>query len=232
MSDAVLPSAALKAQLVERLRDSIVTQKYKPGERLNESSLAREFNVSRIPVREALMQLQHYGLVTNLPRRGMFVSSLSELDIQKINSVRIILEAEALKLCRAQVTAEMISHLGDLVARMEEWQAGSELDAAVLDLEFHRAIWTYSGNIYLERTLNSSVPALFAQRALNSIRDDSLHWSPKHHRSLLDVIEGISPVSPEEAILAHLRIGYKDPERFSSLAYKGSKGQTQRPNDL
>src|ERR1022692_1265403 len=97
-----LPSITLKAHLVERLRDSIVSGIYKPGARLNESKLARQFSVSRIPVREALMQLQEQGLVMNHPRRGMFVNSLCEEDTQKINSIRIILEAEAMKLCRAR----------------------------------------------------------------------------------------------------------------------------------
>ena len=107
----VLPSTTLKMHLVERLRDSIVTGVYKPGDRLNESKLARQFSVSRIPVREALMQLQEQGLVMNHPRRGMFVNTLSEEDTQKINSVRIVLESEAIKLCRARLTPEMHARL-------------------------------------------------------------------------------------------------------------------------
>lgn len=50
--------------------------------------------MSRIPVREALIQLQEQGLVVNHPRKGMFVNSIGEEDTQRINSVRIILEAE------------------------------------------------------------------------------------------------------------------------------------------
>lgn len=212
-----LSSATLKSSLVEKIRDGIVTQKYKAGDRLNETSLAREFNVSRIPVREALMTLQEHGLVMNQPRRGMFVNSLSELDTQQINGVRLVLEAEALKLCRAQITSEMVRHLGRLVTKMEKWQSGPQLEAADLDLEFHRAIWRYSGNSYLEKTLNSLSPVLFAHRALDGVSDEHLRWILGHHRLLLNVIEGNSQDSPEEAILAHLRRGYKNPERFSSL---------------
>jgi DNA-binding GntR family transcriptional regulator len=97
---AELPSSTLKAVLITRLRDAILGGVYKPGERLNESKLSREFNVSRIPIREALALLQEQGLVMNHPRRGMFVNSLTEEDVQKINGLRIILEAEALKLAR------------------------------------------------------------------------------------------------------------------------------------
>lgn len=214
-----LPSTTLKAHLVERLRDGIIAGMYKPGERLNESKLARQFNVSRIPVREALMQLQEQGMVMNHPRRGMFVNTLTDEDTQKINSVRIVLEAEAIKLCRARLTPEMGAHLGNVVERMEQWQAGSELDAAALDLEFHRAVWIYSGNTWLEKTLSSLVPVLLAHHALDSISHELVRWRLNHHRSLLDVIEGKSRQSPEEAILVHLRIGYNHPEKFSSFAF-------------
>ena len=213
-----LPSTTLKAHLVERLRESIIAGKYRPGDRLNETLLARQFNVSRIPVREALMQLQEQGLVMNHPRRGMFVNSLTEEDTQMINSVRIVLEAEALKLCRARLTTAISAHLNRLVERMEKWHAGSQLDAAALDLEFHRTVWMYSGNGYLEKTLKALLPVLFAHRALDGISDELLRWRLHHHRSLLDVIEGSSRHSPEEAVVIHLRMGYVNPERFSSLA--------------
>jgi len=213
-------SKSRKSSLVDKIRDGIVTQKYKPGDRLNETSLAREFQVSRIPIREALMQLEEHGLVIHQPRRGMFVNSLSELETQQINGVRIVLEAEVLALCRANATRAMIQSLDALVVRMERWRPGTQLEAAELDLEFHRAIWRHSGNSYLEKTLNSLSPILFAHRALEAINDDHLRWILGHHRLLLDFIEGNSRNSAEATILDHLRTGYKDPERFSSLAFE------------
>src|SRR5262245_57425613 len=87
-------TGTLKDQAVEMLTDAILGGKIRPGERLNESQLARDLHVSRAPVREALQQLQEQSLIANLPRRGMFVVSLNEEDTQKINSLRIVLEAE------------------------------------------------------------------------------------------------------------------------------------------
>lgn len=220
MANAVveIPSTTLKAHVVERLREGIISGKFKPGDRLNETLLARQFNVSRIPVREALMQLQEQGLVMNHPRRGMFVNSLSEEDTQRINSVRIILEAEALKLCRARFTPQMNSHLERLVSKMEKWQNGSQLDAALLDFEFHDAVWSYSGNVYLQKTLKTLLPVLFAHRALDGISHELLRWRLHHHRALLEVVQGVSRQSPEEAIVMHLRTGYNNPERFCSIS--------------
>jgi DNA-binding GntR family transcriptional regulator len=214
------PTTTLRAYLVSSLRDSIITGRFKPGDRLNESKLARQYNVSRIPVREALQQLQEQGLVMNHPRRGMFVNMLSDEDCQKINGVRIILEAEALKLCRARLTPAAEHHLARLVDTMEGLEGTAQIDdAAALDLEFHRAIWGYSGNAYLEKTLDSLVPVLFAHEALEYMsHDKARRWPLDHHRQLLDVIQGKSARTPEEAMVVHLRHRYVNPERYSSLA--------------
>jgi DNA-binding GntR family transcriptional regulator len=215
---AEIPSTTLKAHVLNRLRDGIISGKFRPGDRLNESKLARQYGVSRIPVREALMQLQEQGLVMNHPRRGMFVNSLSEEDTQRINSLRIILESEAIKLCRAHFSSQMEASLTRIVSEMERWDSGSELDAAALDLEFHRTIWRYSGNPYLARTLDTLVPVVLAHHALDGIAHDLVRWRLNHHRALLEVVQGKSKLTAEEAIVTHLRMAYSNPERFSSFA--------------
>lgn len=227
-----LPPATLKAHLVTSLRDAIVARTFKPGDRLNESQLARKYGVSRIPVREALLHLQEQGLVMNHPRRGMFVNILSDDDCQKINSLRVILEAEAIKLCRARLTAASESELLVLVERMEKWNAGSEVEAAALDLEFHRALWTLSGNSVLEKVLNSQVPMLFAHQALEYTNHQKRLWPLNHHRQLLDVVLGKSEKTAEEAMIEHLRLRYTNPERYSSMAYAPLKPRTSESTTL
>jgi len=211
-----IPST-LKVHLVQKLRDAILSGKYKPGDRLNESLIAREFEISRIPVREALIQLQESGLVMNFARRGMFVTKLSPEDIQKINSVRIILETEALKLTRARMTPSIAAELTGLVNRMDEWK-GSLPEAAALDLQFHRTIWEAAGNSYLLKTLGPLTTVLFAYKTLEQISYELRRWRLSHHRALLNVALNLSDEDPQDAILMHLRMSYADPERFSSLA--------------
>jgi DNA-binding GntR family transcriptional regulator len=75
--DAVRRAEALRDQLEQ----DIVTGRFKPGERLDEQSLASRFGVSRTPIREALMQLASIGMVDLQPHRGAFVASLSLKEI-------------------------------------------------------------------------------------------------------------------------------------------------------
>ena len=212
----------LKAYVFNTLRDAIVSGRYKPGSRLNESQLAREFNISRIPIREALMQLQEHGLVMNHERRGMFVTELSEEDVQRINSLRIVLESEALKLCAAHMTKPVAARLTQLVEQMEAWDAGSEIDAAAIDLEFHRTIWGAAGNPYLTKALDSLSTVLFAHTALENVNHEDMRWRLNHHRALLDVALGASDIAAEEAVIHHLSMHYKAPERFSSFSAESS----------
>ena len=208
----------LKAHVYQLLREAIVSGRYKPGARLNESQLARDFNISRIPIREALLQLREHGLVMNHERRGMFVTELTEEDVQRINSLRIVLEAEALRLTQARMTKQIAAKLTSLVERMEKPRSATEIDSANLDLEFHRTIWQASGNPYLAKTLDSLSTVLFAHTALRSTAKEAQPWRLNHHRELLEVVLGRSKVSPEDAVIQHLRVHYDHPERFSSYA--------------
>jgi DNA-binding GntR family transcriptional regulator len=207
----------LRAHVVKMIGADILAGKYKPGDRLNESQIARELNISRIPVREALSQLQEQGLVVNRERRGMFVMSLSPDDVQQISSLRIVLETEAVKLARDRMTPEVLARLEKLVQQMEAWD-GTLLDAAALDLEFHRVIWHAAGNPYLERALNALMVPMFAHRTLEHVSREIRRWRLNHHRALLDVVTRVSSEDPQEALLAHLRMAYTEPERYSTLA--------------
>ena len=84
---ATRPNAppTLRAHVVKMLSADILAGKYKPGDRLNESQIARELNISRIPVREALSQLQEQGLVQNRERRGMFVTNIGPEEVLQIS---------------------------------------------------------------------------------------------------------------------------------------------------
>ena len=210
----------LRAHVVKVLRNKIMSGQYKSGDRLNESLIARELQVSRIPVREGLSQLQDQGLVMYHPRRGMFVTQLSVEEVQQINSLRIVLEPEAMRLARARMTPEVLATLTRLVEQMEAWN-GTLFDAAALDLEFHQTIWRATGNPHLERVLNSLTTSLFAHKALEHISQEIRRWRLSHHRALLEVVADPAMRDPQSAILTHLRMAYTEPEKFSSLAVQG-----------
>jgi DNA-binding GntR family transcriptional regulator len=225
-----LDTRTIKDQVVQLLREAILAGKIQAGGRLNESQLARSLGLSRIPIREALQQLKQQGLVVDVPRRGKFVINLTEEEIQKINSLRIILEGEALRLCRAKIDAEGIQALNALAGKMQKADGIPQVEAAALDLEFHRTIWKYSGNELLEQTLEGITAPLLAHRVLWRIKRDMLDWASilsSQHRLLLDFVEKRVEDSAEKVMLSHLSCRYTEPARFSSLALETQSIGTQ-----
>jgi DNA-binding GntR family transcriptional regulator len=207
----------LRAHVVRMLSADILNGRYKPGDRLNESQIARELNISRIPVREALSQLQEQGLVQNRERRGMFVTDLGPEEVQQISSLRIVMEAEALRLARIHMTPELLARLETLMAQMEAWD-GTLLEAAALDLEFHRTMWKAASNPYLERALNTLLVPLFAHKTLEHVSKEIRRWRLSHHRIILEFAAGRSDADPREALLTHFRMAYTEPDRYSAPA--------------
>jgi DNA-binding GntR family transcriptional regulator len=204
---AANPPSTLRAHVVHRLREDILSGRYKPGDRLNESSIAREFQMSRIPVREALFELREIGLVMSRERRGMFVTSLSEEEIQQINTVRIILEAEALRLANRRITPRIAGTLKNIVEKMESTSCSAS-EAAALDLEFHRAIWAVAGNEYLTTILDPLAALLFAHNLLERSGSTHKEWRFSHHRDLLQVVLGPPGQDVVAVLKKHLRAAY------------------------
>ena len=83
----------LRDIVFETLREAIINQTLKPGERLMEIQLAEEMGVSRTPVREAIRKLELEGLVVMVPRKGAYVAGISMKDIHEVYELRSALEA-------------------------------------------------------------------------------------------------------------------------------------------
>lgn len=211
-------SGTLKDRAVEVLTDAILSGRIKPGERLNESQLAREFHVSRAPIREALQQLQEQSLIVNIPRRGMFAVSLDEEDIQEINSLRVVLEAEALRLARKHLNPQREKKLEQLLVMIENMEPSPTKLSMRVDFEFHRTFWSYSGNEYLEKILTSLTAPLFAHSVRTLLRGEKLRMILDSHRPLFDFICGRSKEPAEQVMIAHLSVRYREPDKFASMS--------------
>ena len=83
---------SLGGRVFQKLRDDILSGKYKEHDELRETTLGKELGVSRTPVREALRQLELEGLVTIIPNKGAYVTGISQKDIRDIYVIRSMLE--------------------------------------------------------------------------------------------------------------------------------------------
>jgi DNA-binding GntR family transcriptional regulator len=156
--------------------------------------------------------LQEQGLVVNHARRGMFVFDLEPEDIQKINGVRLLLEAECLRLARTNLTTQSEAKLVQVLDRLERSESASPNIRARLDFDFHRAVWAIAGNKYLERTLTSLSGPVFAHSVLRIMKSDKIRHIIYSHRPLLSFIQGNSKVTAETTMSDHLKVPWTQTE--------------------
>src|SRR5215510_1074424 len=106
-TDAHFVNAPLRQRLKEALLRRILGGHYDPGERLVELRIAEEFGTSQGPVREALRELEATGLVTNIPRRGTYVSEVMGEGLREIYTVRGALEEQATRILTKRGGADL-----------------------------------------------------------------------------------------------------------------------------
>lgn len=105
-ADSAIPRTSLTMAVAERLRDQIIRGEIPEGAQLRQDAIASQYRVSRIPVREALRQLDAEGLIEIVHNRGAIVPALSPEDIGEIFSIRALLEPEVLKLSIPHLTEQ------------------------------------------------------------------------------------------------------------------------------
>lgn len=134
LPEPVAPDGPASARIAEGLRSQILGGDLRPGTRIRQEELAREFGASRLPVRDALRLLEAEGLVRLVANTGAWVASLSLQECTEAYLVRERLEPLLLAQSIAHLTPETVTRLGELATEME----GADLEAFLrLDREFH-----------------------------------------------------------------------------------------------
>jgi DNA-binding GntR family transcriptional regulator len=110
------------------LKDSILSGRLTPGERLTEEHLAKQLGISRTPIREALHKLESEGLIKALATRGFITADDSREEIEELFEIRAVLEGYALRVICERVTEPVLADLEDAVGRAEEALGRNALD--------------------------------------------------------------------------------------------------------
>jgi DNA-binding GntR family transcriptional regulator len=132
----------IASMTVAALRERILRGDYPEGEPLRQDALADELGVSRIPVREALRQLEAEGLVTFSPHRGAVVSSLSLDEINELFELRADIESDLLERAIPAMTSEHLERAVDLLDEFEIALATGEATRwGPLNWHFHAALY-------------------------------------------------------------------------------------------
>ncbi|MCA8879090.1 MAG: GntR family transcriptional regulator [Rhodobacteraceae bacterium] len=144
---STVPSAV---RVREALENAIVDGRFPPGARLDPEALAREFDCSRTPIREALQQLEASGLVRVAAKRGTFVSEWSVEELAERFEVMAEIEALCARLASRRITHAEMARLEDLHRSCRELADAGDVDAYYAENSaFHTCIYGATHNAFL-----------------------------------------------------------------------------------
>lgn len=190
----------------DQLREEIHDGRLPAGSRLRETDLAERFGVSRGPIRDALSELAREGLVEDLPRRGTFVSSLTESDLEEVYVIRRALEEAAVRLVVAKASDADLEQISQALVEVEAAYGRDDLAAAWdVDMAFHRSYCRLSGNRRLLALFDdlASQTVLLMRTALAA--RESLGWTPPvgYHREIAVALAARDGERAAAAVAAH-----------------------------
>src|SRR6202000_844815 len=136
-------SATIAARVSEAIAERIIAGALKPDAPLRQDHIAREFNSSHVPVREAFRQLEAQHLVVALPRRGVRVASLDAASIREISEMRAALEVVALRHATPRMHQTHLAQIELALIEGENAETLQEFETA--NRAFHQALVTPCG---------------------------------------------------------------------------------------
>jgi DNA-binding GntR family transcriptional regulator len=136
------------------LRDDVLAGRLAAGARLSQERLAEQFRVSRVPIRDALRQLQAEGLVVGHPRLGTTVAELSAADLEELYDMRLALEPAVARLATPRLRA---ADLATMRRHLDVMSSSGELSAEWFSAhaQFHHALNARSGRERMCRLVDS-----------------------------------------------------------------------------
>lgn len=197
-------SLGAKAFLI--LRDKILNEEYKKGDKLNEVALATALEISRTPVREALKQLELEGLVQSIPNRGVFVIGFNSRDIDDMFEIRLALEGLAIQFAIDRMDEQHLEEIKQLYSQMELYTQLKDVQTiAKLNLQFHNAIYQSTQSKYFAKMLNDINYYVNVTSRHSILKPQRLEGALAEHKAILDAIIEKDKSKAKKTIKRHIR---------------------------
>ncbi|WP_203364507.1 GntR family transcriptional regulator [Bacillus sp. REN10] len=188
--------------VTKNLRQAILNGTFKEGERLIQEDWANILNVSRMPIREALRQLQSEGLVRIVPHKGAIVTPITKEDIEEIYYLRSSLEGLAVEKSLPFLTNEDKKELANILEKMESLTLTDETNDYYISLNesFHKLLrkgcpWTRVLKTVENLGISPIAPSLLV---------DYYKETQREHRFIYEAVERNDPAELRAAIEYHI----------------------------
>lgn len=198
----------LYEEVAERLRTSIFSHEFAPGDWVDEQALAIQYGISRTPMREAIKVLAAEGLITMKMRRGAYVTEVSKSDLSQIFTVLALLEGQACREVAKIATERELEDLDSLHLKLERSAADRDLDLFfAINQQFHDKIQEICANPWMQRVIHDLRKVLKLQRRDSLSKRGRLESSLIEHRKILSALLARDADLSEKLMKEHLLQG-------------------------
>lgn len=176
----------LRKKIRTYIQQQIASGRFQAGDRIVETQLARELNVSQAPVREAILELAAMGLLEERPYSGSFVRKLTAEDVEDIYNTRAFIDEYAARLAARNITEEQLAEMEALLHRMDA--AADYQMLAEMDMEFHAMVVDAAGSPSLKRTWENLRLVEWTELSA-AVTQNTLEELAKQHWQLFRLLE-------------------------------------------
>jgi len=205
-----LAPRALYQEVAEQLRQRIFSSELAPGSWIDELKLAREYGISRTPLREALKVLAAEGLVTMKVRRGAYVTDVSERDLAEVYHVLALLESDAAGLVAANASDEELAELQAAHTKLEA-AAGSDGPGRgpffEINERFHMRLLEIARNRWSQQLSTDLRKVMKLNRHHSLLKAGRIQESLLEHRDLMQALVARDAGAATQAMQVHFRNG-------------------------
>ena len=199
---------ALYQEVAERLRQRIFAHELTPGTWIDEQKLAEQYGISRTPLREALKVLASEGLVILKPRRGCYVTEISERDLDEVFSIMALLEGECVRIMVERASDAQLDELKALHAELERAAAARDIKGFFeANQAFHRSIQEFADNRWLLQVIEDLRKVIKLSRHHSLFSEGRLAQSLAEHRDILQALLARDAARAETLMRAHILSG-------------------------
>lgn len=201
---------SVRDQIYDGIKEMILTNSYEPGQILQIDRLADEFGVSSTPIREALIRLESFGLVTLIPNKGARVAEISVADVEYTWEMRLLLEPYAAGIAAGlDIDADVIP-IHRTVTRI--LGGNYDLDTYIeSDLKLHEQLYLHLANPVLRETVQRvhqlSMRMRYFPEGFAQIQETVIHRVSEEHLAILDALLAHNAEQAADAVRIHLTHG-------------------------
>ncbi|WP_317855177.1 GntR family transcriptional regulator [Chakrabartyella piscis] len=196
---------SLSTQAYDIIESKIISCEYAPGSVLSESILSTELQMSRTPIREALTQLEHVGLIKLLPKKGLYITEMSVTDLIEIYQTRELVEPYILMQYGTKLIDSLLQDKLKYLLHSSQ-TATTEEELFIIDNELHNLITSINRNKHISGLLKNLEPHKQRARNLTGHNVENRVMDTKaEHEEIIKHILAEDYITASQILKAHLQ---------------------------